>query len=238
MNQKKIVAFLAIIINLFLALSKLIIGFISKSGAIFADGINSATDIIASSLSYIGIKIAEKPADKEHPYGHGKAEVIAGFVITMIILVSGFLIIFEAIREFINPSPIKLTTLSFVIMAISAAANGIMSQIKLYFGKKHNSVSLISDGIHSRIDLLVSLGILIGLFLTRYSPKIDPLLALLVGIYILKEAFKLGKETTDSLLGTTAGEDIENKIKIPKSLYFFIAYRKTKPFYCVFIFIK
>lgn len=213
MNTKIFVAVLAVVANLFLAIGKLVVGFIFGVGAIFADGINSATDVIASIISYFGIKVSEKPADKEHPYGHGKAEVISGFVITLIIFVSGLFIIYEAIRELINPSPIDINILVFVVMAVSAGVNGLMSYLKIYFGKKYNSVSLVSDGIHSRIDLLVSLAIFIGLFFINSFPKLDPILALMVGIYILRESFYLGKETTDSLLGTTAGDEIEGKIK-------------------------
>ena len=213
MNKKLFISIIAVIANLFLAIGKLLIGTIAKSGAIFADGINSATDVIASIISFIGIKVAEKPADEKHPYGHGKAEVISGFVITLIILVSGAFIIFKAVQEIFNPSLVEITTLAFTVMAISVATNGLMSYIKVHYGKKYNSVSLVSDGIHSRIDLIVSLAIFIGLFLTKFSPLVDPILAFLVGAYILKESFHLGKETTDSLLGASAEPEIENQIK-------------------------
>ncbi len=213
MNKKIFISILAVIANLFLAIGKLIIGTIAKSGAIFADGINSATDVIASIISFIGIKVAEKPADEKHPYGHGKAEVISGFVITLIIFISGAFIILSAVQKIFNPLQTEITTIAFTIMAISAATNGLMSYLKVHYGKKYDSVSLVSDGIHSRIDLLVSLAIFVGLFLTNISPLVDPVLALLVGAYILKESFHLGKETTDSLLGASAGPEIESQIK-------------------------
>ncbi len=211
--KTRIIVLLAVIVNFFLVVGKVIVGLISNSAAILADGINSATDVIASSIGYIGIKAAEKPADKEHPYGHEKAEVISGFIITIIIFISGLWIIYEAIIGFFSDKILSINILAFIIMGISAATNGIMSYVKIYYGKKNNSVSLVSDGIHSRIDLLVSAGIFLGLFLIKYYNNIDSVLALIVGIYILKEAFKLGKETTDSLLGTSAGEEIEKKIK-------------------------
>ncbi len=213
MNKKIIVSVLAVLANFILAVGKLVVGFIAGSAAVFADGINSGTDVLASTIGFIGIKAAEKPADKEHPYGHEKAEVIAGFVITLIILTSGAFIILKAIREMINPSPVQISILAFAIMGLSALINLIMSQTKIYYGKKYDSVSLISDGLHSRIDLLVSLVIFLGLFLVKYSLRIDSILALIVGAYILKESFSLGKETTDSLLGRSAGKEIEDKIR-------------------------
>ncbi len=212
MNTKSLISILAVIANLFLAIGKVIVGFISKSSSILADGINSATDVVASTIGYIGIRAAEKPADKEHPYGHGKAEVISGFIITIIIFISGVIIIYDAITGFLNPEPLKINYLAFGVMSISALTNLIMSQIKIHYGKKHNSYSLISDGLHSRIDLLVSLGILISLFFIRYYQNIDSIIALLVGAYIIKESLTLGKQTTDALLGTHA-EEVEKEIR-------------------------
>jgi cation diffusion facilitator family transporter len=213
MNPKEIVGLLAVLANLILAIGKILTGIISGAASIIADGINSATDIVSSIIGFIGIKIAQKPADKEHPYGHGKAEVIAGFVITLIIIVSALWIIYDAIKGFFLPQELSLNYLAFIVMGGSALINLVMSQIKIYYGKKHQSYSLISDGLHTRIDLFVSAGIFISLFFIKYYSKIDSIIALIVGLYILKESLELGKETTDSLIGVSAGEEIENKIK-------------------------
>lgn len=212
MNTKLFVSFLGILANIILALGKIVVGIISKSASILADGINSATDVISSIVNYIGVKISEKPADEGHPYGHEKAEVISGFIITIIIFISGLWIIYEAIMKFFNPEILVVSYLAFGVMGISAGVNGIMSYVKVHFGKKYDSVSLISDGIHSRIDLLVSLTIFAGLFFIKYYQNVDSILAILVGIYILKESFSLGKETTDSLMGAKADDEIEKKI--------------------------
>jgi len=213
MNKKIFVSILAVLVNLALAISKILTGFFTGIVSILADGINSGTDVVASLIGYFGIKAAEKPADKEHPYGHGKAEVISGFIITIVILLSALFIIYNAIMSFFIKDSLSLGLLAFIVMGISALINGIMSQIKIYYGKKYDSYSLISDGVHSRIDLLVSIGVFVGLFLIKIYPRADSIIALLVGLYIFKEALKLGKETTDSLLGISAGEEIENKIK-------------------------
>ncbi|MFH1501245.1 MAG: cation diffusion facilitator family transporter [archaeon] len=213
MAEKVFISVLAVIANLFLAIGKILVGIITSSASIFADGINSATDIISSSISFIGIKWAAKPADKRHPYGHGQAEVIAGFLITIIIFISGVWIIIDAIKGILSPSFIELSFIAYLIMGISALVNAAMSQVKIHYGKKHNSASLISDGYHSRIDLLVSLGIFISLFFVKVYSGIDSIIALVVGIYIIVESFKLGKNTTVSLLGKSAGDEKENQIK-------------------------
>jgi hypothetical protein len=98
-------------------------------------------------------------------------------------------------------------------MIFSVVVNEIMARLKIHFGKKENSVALLSGGFHSRIDVLTSLAVFIGLFLTKYWIWIDSILAFLIGLYIIKESFSLGKTATDSLLDVSAGPEIEEKIK-------------------------
>ncbi|MBN2198130.1 cation transporter [Candidatus Wolfebacteria bacterium] len=211
--MKEKVAITSIFVNFFLAAGKLAVGFVSGSSAIFAEGLHSGTDILSSAISFVGIKIAKKPEDEKHPYGYYKFEVLAGVLITLILFLSGLFIVGEAIRELINPSPTDIGYLALGVMLISAIVNEIMARLKIYYGKKENSVSLLSDGFHSRIDVYISLGILGGLFLTGYWIYADAVLALFIGLYIVKESFSLGKEAMDSLLDVSAGKEIEEKIK-------------------------
>ncbi|GAI15250.1 unnamed protein product, partial [marine sediment metagenome] len=185
----------------------------SGSAAILAEGVHSFMDILSSTISYIGIKISKKPSDEKHPYGHYKFEVLAGTIITLVLLATGIGIIYKAYQDFFNPEKIKISFLAFGIMIFSAAVNEIMARTKIHFGKKENSISLLSDGFHSRIDVYASLAVLTGLFLTKYWIYADSLLALLIGFYIVKESFSLGKEAVDSLLDVSAGEETEEKIK-------------------------
>ncbi len=210
--MKEKISILGIVVNFLLAVAKIIIGILAKANSILADGINSGTDVFASVVNYIGIRTAKKPADKEHPYGHEKAEVLSGFIITIVIFISSLFIIYDAIKGFFKPEIASLSTVAFVVMASSALINFIMSKLKIYYGKKYNSVSLISDGVHSRIDVLTSLGVFIGLFFIKYWLYLDSLLALLIGLYVAREAFKLGKESTDSLLGKS-DKETEEKIR-------------------------
>ena len=210
--MKEQISILGIIANVLLAFGKIITGVFTKSASILADGINSGIDILSSSINLIGIKISKKPADTKHPYGHEKAEVISGFIITLMILVAGIFITYDAVRRFFEQNFVRVSYIAFIVMAFSTLINLIMSKLKIYYGKKENSVSLLSDGIHSRVDVLVSLGVFIGLFLTRYWVHFDSIIALLIGLYIIQESFKLGKETTDNLLGISSPET-EEKIK-------------------------
>lgn len=159
------------------------------------------------------IRISEKPVDKRHLYGHYKFEVLAGVIITLILLITGILILKESFEKFRNPVQIKVPVLAFSVMVISAIINALLSKFKIYYGKKENSVALISDGIHSRVDVFTSLAVFVGLFLTKYWIFGDPILAFLIGLYVIKESFSLGKEAMDSLLDVSAPPEVEEKIK-------------------------
>ena len=211
--MKEKIAILSILANVLLAWGKIAVGIFSNSASILAAGIDSFVDIFSSVISYVGIKIAGKPADKEHPYGHYKFEVLGGVIIALIILVTGIGIIYGAFKNLFQPQEIEIGYLAFGIMIFSSIVNEIMARLKTYYGKKENSISLLSDGVHSRIDVYTSLIILVGLCTTPYWVYADSLLAILMGIYIIKEAFLVGKDAAGSLLDVSAGEEIEKTIK-------------------------
>lgn len=227
--MKERIALISVFVNLFLAIGKVIIGFLVGATSVFAEGIHSTMDVLSSGIGFIGIKLAKKPVDKKHPYGHYKFEVLSGLIITIILFLTGAFIVYDSFREFQNPSPIQIGYLAIGIMIVSAIVNEIMARLKINYGKKENSISLLSDGVHSRIDVYTSLVVLIGLFLTSYWIYVDSILAFLIGIYIIKESFSLGKEATDSLLDVSASEEIEHEIrKIVKNEKFEIADLKTQ----------
>ena len=211
--MKERIATISILANVILAGGKIAVGVFSGSVAILAEGLHSFMDIFSSAVSYIGIRTSKKPSDQKHPYGYYKFEVLAGTVITLILLVTGGGIIYEAYQNFLNPEKITIGYLAFGVMIFSVLVNEIMARVKIHFGKKENSISLLSDGVHSRVDVYASLAVLMGLFFTKYWIYADSLLALLVGLYIVKESFSLGKEAIHSLLDVSAGEEIEEEIK-------------------------
>lgn len=211
--EKEKVSIIAIIVNFVLSVSKIAIGLISRSSAVIADGVHSGMDIISSAISYAGIKAAKKPVDKEHPYGHYKMEVVAGLIITFFLLGTSLWIIYEAITGFFSVKEPLITPLTLGVVVFSIIMNEIMAQVKIKIGKKEESMALIADGQHSRADVLSSVGVFIGLFLTRYWVHFDSILALSIGGYILIQSISLGKKTTDSLLDVSAGDEVENKIK-------------------------
>jgi len=227
MSEK--IAKISILANVILAGGKITVGVFSNSASVLAEGIHSLMDVFSSLISFFGIKISKKPADKEHPYGHFKFEVLAGFLITLILFGTGLAIIYEAYQKFKNPSLIKIPILALSVMIFSAIVNEIMSRLKIHFGKKENSVALISDGVHSRVDVFASLAVFAGLILNKYWIFTDSVLAFLIGLYIVKESFSIGKEAIDSLLDVSAPPEVEEKIKeIAKSQGIEISDLKTQ----------
>lgn len=211
--MKEKIAILSLLINALLAAGKIAVGLLSNSAAVLAAGLDSFADIFSSAVSYVGIRISGKPADREHPYGHYKFEVLGGVIITAVILVTGIGIIYDAIKGFMVPREVQVGYIAYGVMIFSAVVNEIMARTKTFCGKKENSISLLSDGAHSRIDVYTSLAVFASLFLTQYWVYADSVLAILMGLYIVKEAFFIGKEAAGSLLDVSAGEEVEDEIK-------------------------
>ena len=126
---------------------------------------------------------------------------------------TGFWILCESVLSLLSSEIVEVSYFSVGIMVVSAFINAVMSHLKIKYGKKYNSISLVTDGVHSKVDVLTSFAVIIGLIVSRYFIYADALIAVLIGFYIIRESISLGKEATDSLLDTSAGEEIENTIK-------------------------
>jgi len=211
--MKEKIALLSIFINLVLAIGKTLVGFFIGSASVLAEGFHSGMDVFSSGIGFLGIRISKKPVDKKHPYGHYKFEVLSGLIITILLFVTGLWIIYKAYIGFLNPDFVSLSYLAMIVMLASVVLNEITARLKIYYGKKENSLSLLSDGVHDRVDVFASIAVLVGLFIVPYWIYVDSILALLVGVYIIWESFKLGREATDSLLDVSASDGDEEKIR-------------------------
>ncbi len=211
MNKEK-VSILSTIVNLLLTIAKLFFGFLINSTALIADGIHSGIDIISSFGTYLGIKAANKPVDKKHPYGHYRAESLAGLFVTLILAFSALGIIYEAVLKLFEEKQETFSIGAIIVVIITVIVNELMARLKFHYGQKEESLSLIADAEHSRADVLSSIGVLLPLIFGRKFPFLDSLVAFLIGGYILFESFKLGREITDSLLDV-ANEEIEERIR-------------------------
>jgi cation diffusion facilitator family transporter len=177
-------------------------------------------DLLASIIAYFSVRVSDKPADKRHPYGHGKFENISGVVEAALIFVAAFWIIYEAVKKIIDPSEVEQIGLGLGVMVISGIVNFFISG-KLYkVAKETDSVALEADALHLKTDVYTSFGVAVGLGLLWITGihLLDPIVAILVALLILKESFELFKKAYAPLLDITlpAG-DVETISKIIES---------------------
>jgi cation diffusion facilitator family transporter len=202
MNVKAKAARLSIMSNTSLIIMKLIVGLLTGSVSIISEAIHSTMDLLAAIIAFFSVRISDKPADESHPYGHGKIENISGVIEALLIFIASVWIIVESIKKIINPEGIESVGIGFIVMFISAAVNFIVSK-KLYkVSKAESSIALEADALHLKTDVYTSLGVGIGLMLIWITGLnyLDPIVAILVALFILKEAFELLKTAFNPLL--------------------------------------
>ncbi|KUG04120.1 cobalt-zinc-cadmium resistance protein [hydrocarbon metagenome] len=209
MDIKIRAAWLSVASNIVLTVGKLIIGLMIGSVSVISEAIHSANDLLASFIALFAVKKSDKPPDKEHPYGHGKIENIAGTIEALLIFIAAGFIISEAIEKLRHGGEIMEPGWGIFIMGISALLNFIVSSYLLKVGKEQHSVALEADGIHLRTDVYTSLGVFIGLLLIKITGYqiIDPIVAILVALLIIKAAYDLTKKAFLPLMDTAADED-------------------------------
>jgi len=198
--------------NLSLGILKLIFGFLTGSVSLIADGLHSGVDVFSSFITFLGLKISKKPVDKKHPYGHWKAESLAGFFVAILLGISGIWLFYEAGKRIFEKQTVELSAGAIIIVVVSFFVNEILARLKFYYGGKFKTLSLVADAEHSRADALSSIGVLLALGLVNYFSLIDSLVAFLIGSFMLYRAFQIGREITDSLLDAKNPE-VEERIK-------------------------
>lgn len=191
-----------IVSNIFLSLLKIIIGIITSSIAITADAINNLTDAGSSIITLIGFRLAKKPADAEHPYGHRRIEYITGLIVSMVITILGVQFLISSVQSLFQPSETYYTIPAFVILVISIIVKLWQSRFYVAVGKHIDSTTLIATASDSRNDVISTSAVLLGALITRLtSINLDGWLGCAVAIFIIKSGIGLIIETADPLLG-------------------------------------
>jgi len=217
-RAKKRVACLSICSNAFLTISKIIVGVLSGSVSILSEGIHSGMDLLASSIAFLSVKKSSQPPDKDHAFGHGKYEDASGLIEALLIVLAAGIIIWEAIAKLVyggEYAQLDSLTLGMVVMGVSALLNFIVSTRLMKVAKKTNSIALESDAWHLRTDVLTSLGVFVGLILIQITGLnwIDSVIAILVAILILKEAYSLIRRSFADLMDASLSEKEVAKIE-------------------------
>ena len=205
MNAKVSIARLSIVSNTLLILMKLAAGLLSGSVSILSEVIHSSMDLIAAVVAYFSVRVSDNPPDSRHPYGHGKIENISGVIEALLIFIASGWIIFEALRKLFGGNiELDSIALASIVMLISALVNIFVSR-KLYkVARATNSVALEADAFHLKTDVYTSLGVAVGLVLILVTDItwLDPVIAILVALFIVKEAYHLLTKAFTPLLDT------------------------------------
>ena len=220
MNKKrakygKRAALVGILGNSILTILNMAIGIMSGSYALFSEGAHTLSDILTTIIAYIGFRIGQKPADAEHPIGHGRAEALAGLIITIFLIVVGLEIIKGAIERLLNPGLITTPTYLAAVMAIiGIITNIIISTYIIRLGKKINSPAIIADGQHQRVDVFSSVAIVFGVILSRIGyPIFDPIIGIVISLLIFKTARDVCRINVDAIMGKVGSPEIIKDIE-------------------------
>lgn len=202
-----------IICNCLLAAGKLIVGHMTSSMSITADGLNNLSDGASSIVTLLGFKLAEKPADRKHPYGHARIEYIAGLTVAVMILFIGLELGKSSVQKFINPAPIEFSFTAVWVLFASILVKLFMMLFNLKMGRRINSNALLATAADSRNDVMTTSAVLAASIVEHfYDVRIDGVMGIAVSLFILYSGIKLAGETMSPLLGEGANPELQKQI--------------------------
>jgi len=217
-KEKKKVALLSVFAAIIITAGKLIIGLFTGSIGILSEALHSGLDFVAAVITYFAVKISDKPADKEHQYGHGKFENLSAFIETLLLFITCFWIIYEASHRILTgKTHIEISYWSYIVVIASIIIDYSRSTALSRVAKKYNSQALEADALHFSTDIWSSFVVLLGLICAQIGDYLndsrfflaDSISALIVAAIVIFIAFRLGKRSIDVLLDRTSPETIE-----------------------------
>ncbi|MEI0603860.1 cation diffusion facilitator family transporter [Brachyspira alvinipulli] len=223
-NEKKskymiIEGVVSVIINILLFAFKYAVGLLTGSLSIMADAWHSLSDCISSIIVIIGGIFSKRPPDKEHPFGHGRIELITSFVVGIMLVFIGYSFFSEAVKNIMNRKTASFTMISIIAMIVSILIKELLAQYSFWGYRKSGSKSLYADGWHHRSDSVTSIIILVGILLGKNFWWIDSVLSILVSLVIFYAAFDVIKSSIKPLIGEYPSEEtIENIKKIAEEI--------------------
>lgn len=219
MKEEKLaikVSIVSIISNIFLTFIKFIIGFISHSKALISDAVHSLSDVLSTVVVIIGIKLSNKKADKEHPYGHERLECVASIILSVMLFLTGVGIGASGIQNVVEGKKVLIISST---LALFAAILSIIVKEGMYWytkivAKKINSGALLADAWHHRSDALSSVGSFIGIVGVKLGfPILDSVASVIISLFIIKAAIDIFKDAIDKMVDKSCDDDTIYKIK-------------------------
>lgn len=189
--------------NIAVCVAKGLVGYLTGSLGMIADAFHSLTDSTNNIIGLVAIKVAGRPADEDHPYGHGKYETLATIAVSVLLLLAAYNIIKGAIDRFQHPVSPEVGIISFAVMFFTIAINIAVATYEFRAGKRLNSDFLIADSMHTRSDIFVSLSVIVTLFIVKFGGKIgvyaDPVISLVIGLFVAKAGIDIIRRSSSAL---------------------------------------
>ena len=204
---------LGILVNALIAAGKVIVGLLASSIAIVSEGVNNASDALTSVLTLVGTKLAGKHPDAKHPFGYGRIEYLTSLVISVLILVTGIEMLINAVKLIFEPGELSITTISLVIVAVSAVIKFFLGIYTIRMGKKADSGALEAVGVDCRNDSFVSLvTILSAVVFLVFHISIDAYVGILTSLLIIKAGLEILRDTVSELIGRPGEKELATQI--------------------------
>jgi len=218
-KEKRRVAFISVLAAIFLTSFKLIIGMLTGSLGILSEALHSGLDMVAAVITYFSVRISDKPADKEHNYGHGKVEHFSAIMETILLFVTCIWIVYEAVHRLATGNThIEVTVWSYVVVVSSIIVDISRSRVLYKVAKKHNSQALEADALHFSTDIWSSGVVLLGLICANFGFFFaDSIASLIVALIVFFVSYKLGRRAVDVLLDKAPAETTKQVEEILKS---------------------
>ncbi|MEJ5250908.1 MAG: cation transporter [Chthonomonadetes bacterium] len=193
MSRKRLAATISVVSNSTLVVLKLLVGLLTGSVSILAEAVHSANDLIASIIALVSIRIAERPPDREHPYGHGKAEGISAAVEAVLIAGAGIWIVIEAVQKILKQQALEHLGWGAGVMVVSVVLNTLVSRYLFRVAREEDSPALEADAHHLATDVYTSLGVAVGLLVVWLTGWhiVDPVVAIAVALLIMRIGYGL-----------------------------------------------
>ena len=210
----KFAGFVGIICNVILFAAKIIVGTLSGSVSITADAVNNLSDASSSIISLLGFKMAEKPADAEHPYGHGRYEYLSGLTVAVLIIVIGVELLKSGIDKILHPAAVSFSPVLAGVLLFSIAVKLWLMLFNKKTGQTINSSTLTATAADSRNDVITTLAVLAAAAISHFTPlELDGWIGVGVSVFILISGFGLIKDMIDPMLGSAPDPELVAKIR-------------------------
>ena len=210
------VSFITIVQNILLSVFKLFAGIFAHSNAMISDAVHSASDVFSTIIVIIGVKLASKESDKEHPYGHERLECVAAIVLSIVLLYTGIKIGSQAVKDIIGGNYQNLQkpgVLALVAAVVSIVTKEIMYWYTRHYAKKIDSSALMADAWHHRSDALSSVGALVGIGGAMMGfPVMDSIASIVIFVFIARAAYDIFKDAMDKMVDHSCDDETENEM--------------------------